>query len=232
MSTILKIVLVVILVALGVGAGYCWYGWSLTQQDLYLSRLELAGTRASLESYQRELSVTREDLATTTTQLKTTQSRLSVVENELQKTRDNLSAAETRLEETEARIASVETGARNLHNPTLTEALEFLKADRTDAKPYILDVYICAHFARDVNNNAESRGIRCAYVDIRYPKLAHAIVAFETVDSGLVYFDAISDEKVRPEIGKEYWRCVEPKPGRQYQKPEYDDTIRDIILIW
>ena len=33
-------------------------------------------------------------------------------------------------------------------------------------------------------------------------------------------------------IGKEYWRCVEPKPGRKYQKPAYDDTIREIIVIW
>ena len=232
MSTILKIAFALVVVALGVGVGYCWYGWSLTQQALYSTQVELASTQVSLESHQQELSVTRGELAGAMTQLETVQSRLSGVEKELQDTKDYLSTVEAKLEATEARLTSMQTDALHLHNPTLEEVLGFLKEDKTDANEYVDGEYICAHFASEVNNNAESRGIRCAYVDIRYPKLAHAIIAFETGDEGMVYFEAISDERVRPEIGREYWRCVEPKPGRQYQKPAYDDTIREIIVIW
>ena len=239
MSVILKIAFALVMVALGAGTGYCWYGWSLTQQNLYSTQVELASTQASLGSHQQELSVTKGELASTMTQLETAQSRLSRIEtelqvtnNELQDTKDYLSTVEAKLEATEARLASIQSDVLHLHNPTLEEVLDFLREDKTDANEYVEGGYICAHFASQVNNNAESRGIRCAYVDIRYPKLAHAIIAFETVDEGMVYFDAISDERVRPEIGKEYWRCVEPKPGRQYQKPDYDDTIREIIVIW
>jgi len=232
MSTMPKIVFTVIIAALAAGGGYCWYGWNLTQQDLYSTRAELASTQVSLESQQRELSVTRGELAGTMTQLETTRNCLSSVENDLQDTKDYLTTIEDELEATKARLTSIEADALNLYNPTLEEALEFLEEDKTSVNRYIEGNYICAHFARDVNNNAEIRGIRCAYIDIRYPELAHAIVAFDTTDEGMVYFEAISDERVRPEIGKEYWRCVEPKPGRQYLKPAYDDTIREIIVIW
>ena len=90
MSTMAKIILAAILVALGVGAGYCWFGWRLTQQDLYLTGLKLSNVQASLESYQRQLSETRGNFTTIAARLQTTQGWLSVVENELQKTKDNI----------------------------------------------------------------------------------------------------------------------------------------------
>jgi hypothetical protein len=48
----------------------------------------------------------------------------------------------------------------------------------------------------------------------------------------MVYFDPISDERVRPVVGKRYWRCIEPKPGYVYEKPSFNDTIEDIVVIW
>ena len=114
----------------------------------------------------------------------------------------------------------------------MEEVTNFLREDKTDSNEYVVDTYVCSHFARDVNTNADSQGIRCAYVDVRYPDSAHAIIAFNTIDNGLVYFDPSTDDRVRPIMGKEYWRCIEPKPGYYYEKPSFDDTIVDILVIW
>jgi hypothetical protein len=119
-----------------------------------------------------------------------------------------------------------------LIDPTYGQVVSFLSADRTNDNEYIEDTYVCSHFARDVCNNAEGEGLRCAFVDIRYPDGGHAIIAFDTVDEGLAYFDAITDERVRPFIGERYYRCIEPRPGYYYEAPSFDDTIMDILVIW
>jgi len=122
-----------------------------------------------------------------------------------------------------------------LRDPTYEEAVEFLNRDKTNENEYIEDsygVYVCSHFARDVCNNAEIEGLRCAFVEIRYPMAAHSIIGFDTIDEGFVYFDPQGDEKVNPVKGKPYYQCVEPKPGYYYVPPPYDDTIMDILVIW
>jgi hypothetical protein len=119
-----------------------------------------------------------------------------------------------------------------LRDPTCAEAVAFIHEDRTDENTYVEDTYVCSHFSRDVCNNAEEKGLRCAYVEIRYPGGGHAIVAFNTTDQGLIYFDTITDERAKPVIGKRYYRCVEPKPGYYYEEPSFDDTIMDILVIW
>jgi len=122
--------------------------------------------------------------------------------------------------------------AYTLRDPTYQEAVSFIAQDRTNENEYLEDVYVCSHFACDVCNNAEGKSLRCAYVDIRYPDGGHSIVAFDTVDEGLVYFDAITDERVRPVIGKRYYKCIEPREGYYYEESSFDDTIMDILVIW
>ena len=119
-----------------------------------------------------------------------------------------------------------------LKNPTYRGAVAFLRRDSTDGNNFIEDGYVCSHFARDVCNNAEAAGLRCAFISLRYPDGGHAIIAFETVDEGLIYFDPQTDEEVKPVIGKRYYQCVEPKPGYYYEEPSFDDTIKDILVIW
>ena len=48
----------------------------------------------------------------------------------------------------------------------------------------------------------------------------------------LVFFEPQSDEIVKPVVGKRFYECIEPKPGYYYEKPPYDDTILDILVIW
>jgi hypothetical protein len=122
-----------------------------------------------------------------------------------------------------------------LRDPTYAEAVAFIREDKTNENEYIegsYGVYVCSHFSRDVCNNAEGEGLRCAYVALVYPEMGHAIVAFNTVDQGLVYFDAITDERARPVIGERYYKCIEPRPGYYYVSPSFDDTIMDILVIW
>jgi hypothetical protein len=122
-----------------------------------------------------------------------------------------------------------------LRDPTYKQAVSFLKRDKTDENEYIEDtygVYVCSHFARDVCNNAEAEGLRCALVSLIYLEGGHAIIAFDTIDEGLVYFDAMTDERTKPVVGERYYQCIEPRPGYYYVEPDFDDTIMDILVIW
>jgi len=122
-----------------------------------------------------------------------------------------------------------------LRDPSYEQVIAFLGQDKTDENEYIegdYGVYVCSHFTRDVGNNAEEAGLRSAFVELRYLEGGHALIAFDTIDEGLVYFDAGTDERVRPVVGKRYYQCIEPEPGYYYGKPSYDDTIRDILVIW
>ena len=117
-------------------------------------------------------------------------------------------------------------------DPAYKQAIKFLDEDETNRNTFVEDAYVCSHFARDVCNNAEDVGIRCAFVEIRYSDGGHSIIAFNTTDDGLTYFEPQSDEIVRPIVGKRYYSCIEPKPGYRYEKPPFDDTIVDILVIW
>jgi len=119
-----------------------------------------------------------------------------------------------------------------IQDPTYNQVVKFLKKDKTDQNEYVEDSYVCSYFARDVCNNAESEGLRCAYVGLIYPEGGHAIISFNTIDEGLVYFEPQSDDMVIPVIGKRYYKCIEAKPGYFYEKPSFDDTITDILVIW
>lgn len=119
-----------------------------------------------------------------------------------------------------------------LRDPTYKEATTFLSQDKTSENKYVENTYVCTHFARDVCNNAEARGLRCALVLLSYSDRGHSIIAFNTIDTGLVYFEPQSDEAAKPVVGKRFYQCVEPRPGYYYEPPAYDDTIIDILVIW
>ncbi len=119
-----------------------------------------------------------------------------------------------------------------LSDPTYDEVILFLADDKTDEYEYSEQNYVCSHFSRDVCNNAEAIGLRSAFVEIRFPEMGHSIVAFNTVDKGMVFFEPQHDDEVKPVIGKQFYQCVKPKPGHFYEVPPYDDTIEDILVIW
>ena len=115
-----------------------------------------------------------------------------------------------------------------LYNPKYTELQEFLARDQTDSNLFISGEYVCFDFAAALNNSAEARSIRAAYVRIRSREWAHAVVAFETVDKGLIFIEPQSDREVRLVVGEPYaWQRAGAR-GTAY----YDDSIVEIQIIW
>lgn len=115
-----------------------------------------------------------------------------------------------------------------LHNPTYKEMMEFLAGDETDSNPFIKGEYVCFDFAAELNNNAEANGLRAAYVRIRAKEWGHAVVAFETVDRGLVFIEPQSDKDIPLVIGEPYpWQQVGAN-----RPMNYDDAVAEIQIIW
>ena len=121
--------------------------------------------------------------------------------------------------------ASLEHGY-TLRDPTYKDAINFLRKDKTDSNEFKEDSYVCSHFARDVCNNAEASGFRCAHVALRFLDGGHSIIAFNTIDKGLLFFEPQFDDEVELVIGRSYSRL------NGYERPDNNDTIYDILVIW
>ena len=225
-----KIIAAIVLLAIGMV--FCGIGWRLNRIDLDSSRARLVVLENELRNTGSELEQVKTDLSDAIVELEHTSEYLLEVEANLNTANQQLLIAREELNDTKSKLSAIKSDRFRLHDPTFKEAVQFMIEDKTDSNHYVDDKYVCSHFASDVNNNAEEAGIRCAFVDVRFPNSAHAIVAFDTVDEGIVFFDPLTDDLVRPVIGKEYWRCIEPKPGYYYEEPTFDDTITDIIIIW
>jgi hypothetical protein len=176
----------------------CTTGISQEEYDTVCRDLER--TQQELETTQQTLSETQTELQAASDQLSQTQAQLADVRSQVEELQDELDLYK------ELGI-SVRSGKqpphnqiinnRNAVNPTWQQLTSFIFTDRTDEKPYIEDVFMCGEFAEQVHNNAESAGIRAAYVRIKYEgdEIPHALNAFVTSDRGLVYIDCTGCEK-------------------------------------
>jgi hypothetical protein len=223
--------------------------------QLGMSQAELDSAQTQMASTRTELKTTEDELAATKTKLESTSAELFTAGEELQETKDDLQSAETdlasaldSLDTAQAELDEKETVLTELQinyegliaghgytikDPTYTEMMRFIADDDTDKAEYIEDEYECTGFATDLCNRAEEKGIRCAYVSIRFPDgRGHAIVAFNTIDKGLVYVEPQYDDLVEIEIGKPFYQCVVPAGNYTYQKPAQDDTILEVMAAW
>ena len=86
--------------------------------------------------------------------------------------------------------------------------------------------------AMAVNNFTEANGIRTAYVRAQIAdKTAgratyYHLVAFETVDRGLIFIRPRSHQAIELEVGKSY------SAQNGFPTPPYDDTITRITIVW
>ena len=114
-----------------------------------------------------------------------------------------------------------------LRNPTYQEAMDFLATDRTDENEYLEGIYTCSDFATDFNNNAEAAGLRCAYIYIEYTgDTGHSIVAFDTVDRGMIFIEPQFDKVVELEEGMHY------AAENGFKEPDYEDVVRRFSIAW
>ncbi len=192
-----------------------------TQGELLSTQSALAVSQSSLESTQSGLESAQADLASTSRTLSLTQTALA-------STQDNLASLNTDYADLQTSYDGLMTGhGYTITDPTYRQMQSFLSRDRTDSKQYVADEYECRHFAQDVCNKAEAEDIRCAYVSISFPSSGHAIVAFHTVDRGLVYVEPQTDDEMSLRVGIHYWQS-----GGNFAQPDYDDTITEILVIW
>lgn len=103
----------------------------------------------------------------------------------------------------------------NAHNPTWNELIAFLKADRTNDQLCVPGSFSCAEYSVMLHDNAEAKDIRAALVLMEINRdggtLYHSLNAFDVVNDGLVFIDAVApswrtgvDKVVYIEVGKEY----------------------------
>ncbi|MCW4048939.1 MAG: hypothetical protein NWE89_04300 [Candidatus Bathyarchaeota archaeon] len=93
-----------------------------------------------------------------------------------------------------------------IRDPTYAEMKEFLRKDKTDQLQYEEMYFDCDDFAAIVKQNAFENGYRCFFVTMEFPGgPGHAIIAFETTDSGLIFVEPQSDKIMNVEIGEPYW---------------------------
>lgn len=86
-----------------------------------------------------------------------------------------------------------------LKNPTYDEMLNFLFKDQTDKHSYIQGLYMCSNFTDDLIFNATKEGLRCGFTVIKYSdEKGHAIVAFDTIDFGIIYIEPQTDGRMYP----------------------------------
>lgn len=205
-----------------------------TKGELNSAKTQLESTSIKLGTTETELQSTKGELHSAETELASTLDSLSTIQAELDITRDELAERETELTDLQISYEGLMTGhGYTIKDPTYSQMMRFLRVDDTDKAKYIKGEYECIEFAADLCNRAEEEGIRCAYVAIKFPGgIGHTIVVFNTIDEGLIYIEPQSDDLVRVEIGKYFHKCVVPKAGYYYEKPDYDDTISKVLIAW
>ena len=81
-------------------------------------------------------------------------------------------------------------------DPSWEELRQFLMQDTTDQLTYNNSTFVCADFAEMLHNNAETAGIRTAYITVDFAgqEIGHALNAFNTTDRGVIYIDNTGTE--------------------------------------
>jgi len=219
-----------------------------TKAELDYTKTQLDATKTKAEAAEAELASTNTELESTVnelinneTELQTTKEELQSAETELASTLHNLDTVQSELDEKGSELTELQTRYEGLmtghgytiKDPTYNEMMSFIDDDDTDKAEYIPGEYECTDFATNLCNRAEEEDIRCAYVSIRFPGgRGHAIVAFNTVDKGLIYIEPQYDDLVEIEIGKLFHQCVVPTGDYKYEKPAQDDTIEKVLVAW
>jgi hypothetical protein len=107
-----------------------------------------------------------------------------------------------------------------LYNPTYDEVREILVESDMDS-------------AKEIHDYAEINGIRVGYVRCPIARRApegrvylYQLVAFETVDRGLIIIEPWSHREVKVEVGKSY------RDVNGFPVSPYDDTVTKMTIVW
>jgi len=116
--------------------------------------------------------------------------------------------------------SSNEDGFYFLYNPTYDEMRTILVAGETGS-------------AKGIHDYVEANGVRVAYIRCPIAREAaegrvylYQLVAFETIDKGLIIIEPWSHREVKVEVGKSY------RGLNGFPPANYDDTITKITIVW
>jgi hypothetical protein len=153
-------------------------------------------------------------------ELTNTQNELNNSNSQLTNLEVMLSLYESSLQENISELQILKSGDKyNLHDPTWIEAVDFL-----DNNVDIADLI-------QLMNLSKNEGIRCAYVGIITGEVVHELIGFNTLDYEMKYVEPLYHYVVYPEVGSNYYDCVENQPYGP-STPEDKDLITDILIIW
>ena len=99
---------------------------------------------------------------------------------------------------------------RLLMSPTINHVEAFLKKDKTNRNNYTAVEYDCTQFSMDTVRNAMKQGIYACVVSITYEdnetkdRTGHSIIAFNTSDFGVIYFEPQADGIVNLKLGENF----------------------------
>lgn len=112
--------------------------------------------------------------------------------------------------------------------PSSEEAIEIMDDPGWNGEPL---GYVCVHFARDLHNNAEVAGIRCAIV--RIPERNHICNAFETTDRGLLFVDVSTElDSIAYERNGQLVVDAKIKEGIGDKAILFLGNLEDFIIEW
>jgi hypothetical protein len=113
-----------------------------------------------------------------------------------------------------------QTGYYFLYNPTYNEIMTTLYGSEMNSAQQVLDY-------------AKANGIRAAYVRVPIAREAtegrvylYQLVAFETVDKGMIIVEPASHREVKVEVGKSYSAL------NGFPASPFDDTITKVTVVW
>lgn len=125
------------------------------------------------------------------------------------------------------------TNYKNARYPTYDQLLKFLKADKTDEKPYT-STYVCSDFARTLHNNAEKAGIKAGWVGCH--SVNHAFNVFKTTDKGTVYIDCTGTPRGGTLQDKQLNCVIGQKLTGKYLFKDWKitgmGTVEDLKVFW
>jgi uncharacterized protein YoxC len=110
-------------------------------------------------------------------------------------------------------LLEVKAKQKGIVNPPYSELVQFIVEDRTDAMAYTNNSFVCTDFANMFIANFKKKGYYSCFTELVFEEGAHAIVAVNTTDRGLMYVEPQSDGIIMSlKVGENYcskvdWDC-------------------------
>jgi len=144
---------------------------------------------------------------------------LENLENTLDSIESDFNNKENSFQQNKSELEKYQQGNMyEIHDPFYEEVLSFIENNN------LLSI-------NKIIYEGKNQGLKTAYIQVIMGEelLMYELIAFNTVDEGMVYFEPIQKYRLTPEIGKRYRDCT---INHHQTSTFFNDTIVDIITIW